>query len=85
MLKDRKDLRILVLFNKTLASVSSIKYVLAFVSENGEYSFLPAADEVFSAFTTRFSLLVVFFMMNWKYFLAQKQSPKCSNVQKYVK
>ena len=42
MLKDRKDLRILVLFNKTLASVSSIKYVLAFVSETGEYSSLPA-------------------------------------------
>ena len=50
MLKDRKDLRILVLFNKTLASVSSIKYVLAFVSETGEYSSLPAVDKVFSAF-----------------------------------
>ena len=64
MLKDRKDLRILVLFNKTLASVSSIKYVLAFVSETGEYSSLPAVDKVFSAFAASFSLLVVFLMMN---------------------
>ena len=64
MLKDRRDLCILVLFNKTLVSVSSIKYVLAFVSKTGEYSSFPAVDKVFSAFTASFSLLVVFLMIN---------------------
>ena len=38
MLKDRRDLCILVLFNKTFVSISSIEYALAFVTENGEYS-----------------------------------------------
>ena len=82
MLKDRKDLRILVLFNKTLASVSSIKYVLAFVSENGEYSSLPAVDEVFSAFMTRLSLLVVFLMMNWIYLLGTETSASVQHCPK---
>ena len=82
MLKDRRDLCILVLFNKTFVSISSIKYVLAFVSENGEHSSLPAADEVFSSFTTRFSLLVVFLMMNWKYLLGTETS---SSVQRCPK
>ena len=63
MLKDRRYLCILVLFNKTFVSISSIKYVLVFVTENGEYISLSAADEVFSVFTTRFSLLAVFFMI----------------------
>ena len=46
MLKDCRDLCILVLFNKKFVSISSIKYVLAFVTENGEYSSLPSANEV---------------------------------------
>ena len=74
MLEDRRDLCILVLFNKTFVFTSLIKYVLAFVRKNGEYSSLPAANEVFSAFMTRFSLLVVFLMMNWKYLLATETS-----------
>ena len=82
MLKDRRDLCILVLFNKTFVSISSIKYVLAFVSENGEYSSLTAADEVFSAVTIRFSLLVVFLMMNWKYLLGTETSTSVQHCPK---
>ena len=63
MLKDRRGLCILVLFNKkfvfiflrhknnfTIQSISSIKHVLAFVTENGEYSSSPSANEVLMIF-----------------------------------
>ena len=82
MLKDRRDLCILVLFNKTFVSISSIKYVLVFVTENGEYISLSAADEVFSVFTTRFSLLVVFLMMHWKYLLGTDTSASVQHCPK---
>ena len=66
MLKDCRDLCILVLFNKKFVSISSIKHVLAFVSETGEYSSLLSVDKVFSAFSASFSFLVVFlFLYIW--------------------